>query len=130
MKIEKLIRAADKLHFQYSREELKLELEKRKLGVKSNSDLSRISTQVIKKAIDIYSEEDNVAVEVLCVFSDLEYLKRLLEIRKDPKAFEQFAKQDVVDSKFDVETIEKAIQHYYDEQFIHKRKEYDVQSDV
>ena len=96
-------------------------MEKRKLGIKLNSNLSRMSTQVIKKVIEIYDEEDDVAVEMLCLFSDLEYLKWLLEIRKDQKAFEQFAKQDEVDSKFDVETIEKAIRHYYDEKFIQKK---------
>lgn len=124
--MDKFIKAADELHFQYSREELKAELEKRKLGIKLNSNLSRMSTQVIKKAIEIYDEEDDVAVEMLCVFSDLEYLKKLLKIRKDPEAFDQFAKQDEVDSKFDAETIEKAIRHYFDEKFIQKRKECNI----
>lgn len=124
--MDKLIKEADDLHFKYSREELKTELKRRKMGIQSIHDLSCIDTAVINAALRIYDEEDDVAVEMLCLFSDLEYLKWLLEIRKEQKAFEQFAKQDEVDSKFDMETIEKAIQHYYDEKFIQKRKEYDA----
>lgn len=122
--MNKFINDADELHFHYSRAELKAELEKRTLGTKSNKEFLHIDTQTIKKALEIYGEEDNVTVEMLCVFSDLEYLKRLLKIRNNPEVFSQFAKQDEVDSKFDAETMEKAIQHYYDEKYVAKRKGY------
>lgn len=78
---------------------------------------------MIKTALDIYDEEDAIMVETLCLFSDLDYLKWLLEIRKNPEAFAKFSKQDEVDSRFDTETIEKAILHYYDAKYVQKKKE-------
>lgn len=123
MKMHKLMKDADELHFKYSRKELSAELKKRKTGIKSNHCLSHIDTQVIKTALDIYDEEDAIMVETLCLFSDLDYLKWLLEIRRNPEAFAKFSKQDEVDSRFDTETIEKAILHYYDAKYVQKRKE-------